>query len=386
MWLSVAFASYGHSIVQASKFSATALVPFIIWTHVRTPAHFRQLLWAIGLGTALSAAIGLLQFAGKVPVVTQQDVEETEDTRGRVIETEEDGNITGRRFAGVCRNPNSYAMLLMGGIPTLFYLAMTRRWPVVAAPALLACIAALWLTMSRTVIFSFMLFLPLVIYWLWKAGLLTGRRCIVGGLVAVAAYSTFSIAGGSLPNRLLAIAGSRRDASTEARFQVLGGGLRAFIENPITGVGLDDMSKSGYNPSGNAAHDALSSILGELGGLGTVAVLGLIWQTFVLLRAVEWKARENPKLLELIIFLKAGLVAKFFEGFGHSVYDDRYFLIYLGLFAALYQIVVATTSAENSSQPTAVAAPPTVSPSGRRRGRWQGGYSRGGPAKKHVAC
>lgn len=341
VWFSTAFAlDPAVAWRPALVLTFTASIPFILQTLLRTRRSIETFVWALGLGATLSAGIGVLQFTGQLAVVTTTDVATADDTRGRSASYEtESGREEGARFAGPTRNPNGFAAVLMGGMPALYYLALSRRNAfarVLAAAALAICGFALLLTMSRTYILLFMVFLGIFSYLGWRSGRIRGWVVAAGGILAI---GLFVMAIGKLAGVADRIRAGAYDNSASSRLGVMVGGLRAMAHHPILGIGLYNTSTAGFNETYNAAHDIVSGLGGELGLLAAAAWGGLIWQAFRLLSLV---ARPRPQqrtgLVEFGQFFKASLMVMLLTGVGAPTHMDRGFWVLIGLSAALYQV------------------------------------------------
>ena len=346
VWLSTILGVWpANSFYQAAVISMTVLLPFILYALVNSMRQLRMLMWALGLGATLAAAIGYAQYAGVLQTVSTEESASADDTRGVVAEYRPGGgqaSAEGKRFAGPTRNPNGFGLVLMGGLPALFYLVRASRGMfarVMAVGAMGICSFALLLTMSRTFIIAFMLFLILMTVFAPNASLV---KRLTYWLMAAAVAVVFLAAIWQLDgvsDRLLAGFKEGGDSSTEARSLVMSGGWRAFAAHPLFGIGLNNTEVAGFNETGNASHDVVSGVLGELGGFGALAFLLLVWRAFRLLPATRQAAlhgdRERVAAGDVV---KAALLVALAVGLGSKVFDNRWFWIWIGLCAVLHRL------------------------------------------------
>ncbi len=333
--------SLTYNLVITGVFTAT--LPFIMHTLVRTPVQLRRLLWAIALGISLSGLIGVLHFTGALPSVSLEEAADLGDVRGKALAISGRGGEDAlQRFSGPMRNPNGFAITLLGAMPLLCFFLISRisLWQrLTAGVALAACGFSLMLTASRTGILAFALFLAVAAALVVRA---TGRRRWVilgaGGLLAVAFVGAVMMTGGLLQRLGNALPGSE-DNSVSARYSVFLGGVHAVLAHPLLGLGPNNTRVANFNGWGLPAHDAMAGVAGELGLLGVAAMLGMVWQTFALLiHTVKQRAPEEIALTNLGRLLQAWLILILIQGFGNNIYGDRAFWLVLGLAAVYYQV------------------------------------------------
>ncbi len=341
-----------NSLFKALVLMATSFIPFVLYVLIDRPGRLEAALWCIGLGVTLSAMIGCLQYAGVLSSVNSEQQAMSEDKRGVVMEYRANGggSVEGARYAGPTGNANGFGVVLMGGIPALFYLVTSRRsllQRTTAAAALGISGFALVLTMSRTHICGFLLYLALMMAFNKHPN---WTRRIFVWLMALLACGGFLYALSQMEgvgDRLKAGL-EQGDDSSDTRLGVMWGGLRAWAAHPLVGIGLNNTDVAGYNETGNASHDIISTLFGELGGLGALAFALIAWQAFKLLpsrRDCLW--RGQTMLAAVSPPVKAALLACLICGFGDPVIDGRAFWIWIGLCAVLHRLHVADSEAPN---------------------------------------
>jgi hypothetical protein len=332
-----------NSLFKALVLVAMSFLPFVLFVLIDRPSRLNWLLWSVGLGVTLSAIIGCLQYAGKLETIDSEERGTTDDKRGVVMEYRANGggSVEGRRYAGPTGNANGYGVVLMGGIPVLYYLASSRRsWTqrLIAAAALGTCGFALLLTMSRTHICGFLLFLILV------AAFNRARNWalqMVAWLLALVALGGFWVALSQVEGARDRLMKGGEDTSSDARMSVMLGGLKAWSTYPLLGIGLNNTEVAGFNENGNASHDLISTLFGELGGLGAMAFGMVVWQAFKLLPTRSF-CEENgaEQLIPICSLVKASLLVCVVCGFGDPVVDGRPFWIWIGMCAILHRLTI----------------------------------------------
>jgi hypothetical protein len=347
VWLSAVFAlSPTTGFALATTITAYATLPFTIATLITSVAALRQLLLVIGLGVTLSGAIGVSQYFEVLPVVTQANLAANEDLRGKVMEYRGLDNLAeGRRFAGPCRNPNGFAIVLLGGIPILFYLLFTRRPQAVrvaSACALVICSFSMALTMSRTGFVGLMAFLCSYLGTMFRDRDGTRFKTLILAGLAIGVLAIIVVSLPGVTERLAAARPGAAESSTTARTAVLIGGVQALLHHPFLGVGPANTSLANYNGYGLGAHDMITGVFGELGLLGGLFFIALFWQGFRLVAAAQRvNSNDLPGLPHANYFLWAFLITLLAQGAGNPVYTDRVIWVILGLCAAFHQVRLA---------------------------------------------
>jgi hypothetical protein len=340
VWLSVFFGVWpANSAYPAAVISALLFVPFVFYVLVDTAGRLRWFLWAIGLGSVLSALIGTLQFSGVLQATAESDMDSVEDARGAVREYQgiNKQQNQGTRYAGPTKNPNAFGDVLMGGIPALFFLmATSRKLParLLALSGLGACAFALLLSMSRTYIIAFLVFLALMAVFLHRGGLLQRVLLLFTALLIGAAFTFMILNTEGVGERISAGFRDGGDTSTQARTAVLQGGVMAWLDFPFCGIGLNNTSPANYNGNGNASHDIISTLLGEMGTIGFVAFALLVIQAFKTV-STDGEPESCPKIGLLV---RSVIFICLLSGSGDTVVFGRSLWIWLGLGAILSRL------------------------------------------------
>ena len=347
LWASCAFGlALTRSVMPSAVITANVALPITLFYVVTTTKRFQQLLWALGIAATLAAAIGCLQYAGVLLTLSQDQRQTVEDTRGSVMEYQANTSLAsqGTRYAGPTSNPNGFAAVLMGGIPALLFLPTLLRslWAKLTTFTFLGiCCFALLLTMSRTHILGFF-FVALFItlfnrgrHWLTRLlYFMVGTATLV-----LFTFGMFQLEG--VNERLYAGFTDGGDTSSQTRAMVALGGLRAWIEHPLLGLGLNNTQIGGYNPTGNASHDIFTTLLGELGTFGFIAFALVVYQAVQLIRRAPADSPSNGEepIIQLVgPFLLISLLVCLGSGLGDPVIDNRNLWILLGMCACAHHI------------------------------------------------
>lgn len=355
LWSSTSLAYIPRiGLMPSAILTATAALPFVLYVVIDRRSRLDSLFWALGLGATLAAGIGCLQFAEVIPTLTAEQREGAEDTRGVVTEYQGTPGASkqGTRYAGPTRNPNGFATVLMGGIPALFFLVTTRRRAIARLAALLAlgvCCFALLLTMSRTHIVAFALFALLLTVFSPSASVIQRIATVGIGVVALVAFTVALFQLEGVGERLRAGFVGGGDDSAYARSSVMWGGVLAFANHPIFGIGLANTQYAGFNPTFNASHDIVSTLLGELGGTGTFAFLLIVAASYRLLATAAAVLASSHQRDEGIAFLRIAILICLISGTGDPTIDGRTFWTLVGATLALGRLSLVQGTADEDA-------------------------------------
>jgi O-antigen ligase len=169
--------------------------------------------------------------------------------------------------------------------------------------------------------------------------------------------------------------------SAEQRELVMGDGINAFLEYPITGVGAGQFKN--YNPEGRQArfletHNVLLQVAAETGIFGLLAFLFLIWRaalaawvTTSIVRSKQWMSRSKDRgqqdtaraLGEHTLGLSAGLIGWFVCAMFASVAYNWTFYYVLALLVAARELALVHTGAPFPAKPKNIPVrTPALSP------------------------
>lgn len=260
---------------------------------------------------------------------------------------------------GFFSNPNELAMALNLLLPFAVVLGLMSKG--VRRLAYFAC--ALILSFGIMVSFSRGGFLGLVALGgviLWKAG--RGKRAmtVVAGLVLCCAFVVAMPSGYS--DRLFTILHTQNDQthSAQERQELFGRAVEVIMYHPVIGIGVGNFGI--YSIRDKVAHNAYLEIAAELGVMGFIAYMVLIFSPLRTLRRIEresyssragpggWSERERETYF-LSIGLQAVLVAYMVCSFFQS---SQYFwyLYYIVAYTISLKRIRGNESAAGSSEPT----------------------------------
>ena len=203
----------------------------------------------------------------------------------------ENGRVMGA-VGGMFQNPNDLALNMVTILPLSFLLALRShsifaRLFAVAAGGLM--VGATIASQSRS---GFLGLAAMLVFLAILVGRKSPRLVAVGVLAALLAVP---LAPSSYWDRMSSITDESRDTSgsRQARRVLLGEAWKAFLENPLSGVGAGNFVA--YDPQGRTeswkeAHNVLLQVASELGIFGTLIFMFLIYRAM-------FAARQASRLL-----------------------------------------------------------------------------------------
>jgi O-antigen ligase len=280
------------------------------------------------------------------------------------------------RFAmGGTFDPNESALLFLVAIPFALELKGPRgrgrlRWYLVA----LLMVAGIVRTGSRA---GFVGLCAMTMWYVWRA--MTSRKQMGTLLVILGAAGVFGLTATSrIRDRFIGVLSLAQDynfTSRDGRIQVWQRGIRYMLTNPVLGVGISnfpiaegDISgkvNEGYGIKYSAAHNSFIEIGAELGVLGLVAFIGVLWTSYTGCRKLRrLPAASVPgELGALAVATEGALLAFIVTG---SFLSFAYQMVTYFLLAVAVGIRLATPALLNP------AAAPSPAPAGRRAVHWRG--------------
>jgi len=283
---------------------------FLLGYVVETGQDVRLLLWALVIGgvvTVLPAAVGIQQSNS----VTQ----------------------FGKRFAGLSGQENLLGAdmnVCLAAAAALFFLSRSQFRKMFLLGAGVLALAGIALSVSR----SAMLALGAMwAFWMYRSGRRGNLQYVV--LAMMIATGSLLFMPDSVMGRLDTVfnaAERARDGSIQGRLVVNAWALRAFISNPLLGVGAPRFATWMHEQPGtiglawHTIHNAYLSVAAQQGLLGLVpfvAVLTLSWNDYTTCwRAIRVRRLvKDPVLAEighLALFLQLALLSGLVGGLFHQ--------------------------------------------------------------------
>jgi O-antigen ligase len=281
--------------VFTDNYLKIVIVFILMMNTLTTTARLEQVTWLILFCTGIVAALGVWNYATGTNLI-------------------ENGRLAGP-VGGIFGNPNDLAMNMVTFLPPTLVIAISRRYPtgrrMTASVIAALMLATIVFTKSRGGLLGLgAAIAALAIMGRWvRRGF--GLTLVIGLLVAA------PFAPASFWARMTSIVDEQQDkqeftGSREARRLVMGDGIDAFLEFPITGVGAGQFKN--YNPPERQAkfletHNVLIQVAAETGVLGLLAFVFLIW------RAVKaaWDTRRmtrDPEWMSWMRKLQRGDAAR----------------------------------------------------------------------------
>ncbi len=261
------------------------------------------------------------------------------------LRADEGGDIRAGAEGGIFANPNELAMAVLMLLPLTLVLALNCR-----GKARLGYFALLLIQAFASIItFSRGGFLALVVmaaFLLLKFG--RGKR-LAAGLVAVLAAGIMLVAMPSgYSDRLLTIIHIEKDetGSAQERKALLERAVSLAVRNPIIGLGMDNYRL--YSIRNRLSHNSFLEISAELGVIGLIAYLVIIFNPFFAMRRIERETSHaqttsDREVYFLSIALQASLIVYVicsslgsFQYFWYLYYIAGFAVAFRGVFAKEY--------------------------------------------------
>jgi len=287
------------TLAAASRFFGLVVFYFMLLYVVRTRDELTFLLWSIAIGGAITSGPALIQMR-----------------QGGFALTEEE------RALGLAGQPNTLGYELnicLGVAAALFFASRSpfRRMIVLGSATLIA--TAIAGSLSRSAYLSVVCMWG---YWIVSARRLdTLKYLIPGAAIALAAVFVMPTEIRDRFGSMLDRRQRQEDTSIQARFVQIEWVGRAFVSNPVTGVGIGNyvpwLRQQPRNPGHfNSVHSGYLSLLAETGLLGLVPFLLLIsfsWLDYGRARRMSAarRSRGDPIMRELgsyALFLQVTLL------------------------------------------------------------------------------
>lgn len=340
MGVSSALAAFpGRSAADSLTIALLVFMVLFLEDFIKDHKALNLFLLTVALSIGLSSLLGILQY---------ESLLQGQETFGRVA-FEQEGQA--KRIAGITLNPNAYAVMLMSGIPALFFFVLNAKGRFLKPLSFLlflTSVVSLGLTMSRTNIVGFGLFLCAFLMLSAKYKTISSGQflilCFVLIVIAVVFYFfLFDV----ITTRSFAF----NDGSSEHRFHMMQKGLALLKENPLFGVGFSNFEMlrgpggSYGSIAGRPGHDILSVPFASTGLFGICIILALVYKTFKhFTSALRTFANHGEKrLLSLGITVESGFIALVISCFGNPIVFQRIFWIYMALGAILWRWSLANS-------------------------------------------
>jgi O-antigen ligase len=238
-----------------------------------SPERIRRVITILALGATYVGGRAVLDYA-------------------RGVNLSHEGRIMGA-LNGLFGNPNDMALNLVTFLPFAVALGLRRDARVFRLVALCGVpliATGIIFSKSRGGTLGLLAMLAVLLYQ-------TGRlRPAVAVVVLAAGLSAVPFLPESFTDRMASIVDAERDptGSREARKTLLREGLKTYLAHPFTGVGagqFENYGSDGKTPSWRQTHNAPLQVAAELGTVGFVIYLFLIWTAFDACRTALKNAR-----------------------------------------------------------------------------------------------
>lgn len=330
MILSSSLAQYPlQSLQDVFTILLLILMVFFMWDFINDNKKLNVLILFIALSVGVASLVGIAQYVGL----------QSGNTLIGNVTYEGEARIERVRMAGFQLNPNGYGVLLMTGIPSLLFLSTNGRnfvLKIVSAILFFTSVVSLTLTMSRTSIMGFTVFLIIYIFLNFKCKIMDRKQMTILIIIVTFLLLIFSV---FLSDFLKQRSYSFEHLKGEARYSILLKGVDLLMEHPLLGVGfrnfeLVDTSDKKYEfIYGRTGHDVISVIFASTGLVGGLLFIGLCYKTLMYFNAAIYNfTKQNERyLLNFSLILKSAFLALLFTGLSNPLIFQRIFWIYVGL-------------------------------------------------------
>ena len=363
-----------------------ATVPFSIWPgnalELFVDSYLKMVIVFVLMMNTLTTQKRLEQFIWLVVCCCGYHAARAAFDYARGVNLVEGGRVAGA-VSGIFGNPNDLALNMVTFMPAALMVALTRRHSA-RRRLTAAAIAAL---MLATVVFTKSRGGALGMGAMLSAVLFLGRKVRPGftAMALVAVVLAMPLMPATFWERMSTITDEQQDkahytGSSEARRVVMQEGIDAFVEHPLTGVGIGQFKN--YNPPGRRerwreTHNALIGVAAETGLFGLLIfsfliVRGALVATRALRLLSKPRRRDAPDPQRIVMTdedrrslyaytaaLTAGLVGWFVCALFAAVAYSWTFYYLLALIVATRDLALARLAArtvEVSERPSSVPA------------------------------
>jgi len=248
------------------------------------------------------------------------------------------------RFGSVRGDPNSFAIMLMQGIPLMVFFAAnskTFKSKIIASGVALAAIVSLGLTLARTHFFGFIVFFFVYILLTYRNNVNIKKVVLITVLLIVCMGVSYNF----LIDSAIERSSSFSDSSTEKRTWIMLKGVDLFMRHPVFGVGLNNFEllyptdRRYAFISGWPGHDVISVVFAGTGLFGGTFFLLISIKTLKnLMKSIRmYSSYGNLYLMNLSITVTAAFIAMLSTSLGNPLVFERAYWIYIALAVILHR-------------------------------------------------
>lgn len=326
-------ASYaGISLKTAFTITLLILMVFFLQDFINSKKNLNLFMMILALSVGLGSLVGIIQYKALIA---------GNMTMGTVAY---EGTEQIARSAGLTLNPNAYGIILMSGIPLLLFLtnnASSSLFRRVSAFFFFTSVISLFITLSRTSIIGFVLFICIYFFLNFKYKNISKKQLVSLIIILIILLLVFF---SFLFNVVQQRSFSFEHMRDEARYYILLKGVKLLSEHPLFGIGfgnfalLDRFDDQYGFIYGRGGHDIISDFFVSVGLFGTFLFIILCYKTLKYFNlSIKHFIKHNDKYLSnLAITLKSAFTALLFTCFGDSLIFQRIFWIYIALAIVMY--------------------------------------------------
>ncbi len=316
-------------ILASTRYVGLALFYVVLLYVIRTREDIALLFWALVIGGAVTGFPGLIEIR-----------------EGSFL-------ATGQRTEGLAGKSNKLGYELAICIPLAFALYFTTK-SLLRKAILLGSVAVMFIAIIGSLSRSTFLAIGMMwAFWIWRSRRVDTLRYMIPGLAVAAAL--FFVMPSQVYDRIdTMLSPSRRDEdrSINSRFLQTVWGVRAFLSNPIVGVGVNNyvywvQRQPGGAMLHNSLHSGFMNVLATQGLLGFVPfalVIAFAWMDYGLAQRLvrSRRSRGDPALRELgtlALFLQVALLGALMGALVHPSDDSKGWWMLLSLSATSVALV-----------------------------------------------
>lgn len=256
-------------------------------------------------------------------------------------------------------NPNDLACVLALLMPFSVYFLLTSKGKIrlLALITVLATFFSVMFTFSRS---GFLGLILAILVMVWKIGRKYRMRIVAGS--AVLAVVLFVAMPGSYRHRISTIFNPQADQTNSAqeRQELMKVAANLAVRRSVLGLGMGNFHIYSFHEK--VAHNSFLEIMAELGIVGLLAYLGLIFYPLLAIRRIEREslpggARPDRELNIMAVCFQASIMAYLIYGFFGSVQYYPYLYFMVAYMVSLRRIREAEAEVAPSEQTALVTLP-----------------------------
>ncbi len=323
-----------QSLKNAFTITLLILMMFFIQDFIDNKKDLKLFLMTIALSVGIASLFGFVQY---------KFLGYGENILGTVTV---EGDV--QRLAGFQSNANALGILLTAGIPILLFLALNTNkftFKLIYILLFFTSITSMALTISRTHIYGFLLFLFIFISLGFMYKKINMKHLIyLLTILIISASISYMVLNEMISDRKFDRTMTINDDSSKARVLIFQKGVKALLEHPFFGIGFNHLellywSDNKYGHERRPGHDVVSVVFTSTGFFGGLIFIVLCYKAIYYFKmAIKNFGNGNQKYLQnLSIILLSAFLALLLTGLGNPLIFQRILWIYIAFSVVLYR-------------------------------------------------